>query len=166
MAATKGRGKFPPVRTFKGGLDYSTNSIYHDMQHAQSWSEPSEAHVAGLIVVCVCVCVCRSHVGEDCDKVDISELTWEQKEQVLKLLFFKMNASTADSAPSKPLPSLQAPATPTPSSITRSPQPPPPPNTGSPGVFLTQAIPPTSTTTSRPQPPTHAHRMVVSSKAA
>lgn len=44
----------------------------------------------------------RLRVGEDGGKVDISDLTWEQKEQILKLLFSKMNQSAMSSK--KPLP--------------------------------------------------------------
>lgn len=36
--------------------------------------------------------------------MDISELTWEQKEQVLKLLFYKLNTSGA--TPTKSLPPI------------------------------------------------------------
>ncbi len=37
LAATRGRGVFPPVKTFQPGLDSSTNSVYHTMEQAQSW---------------------------------------------------------------------------------------------------------------------------------
>ena len=37
LSATRGRGRFPQVRTFKAGLGSSTNSVYQDMEQAQSW---------------------------------------------------------------------------------------------------------------------------------
>ena len=37
------------------------------------------------------------------EKVDISELTWEQREQVLRLLFSKINEATPTAKP-RPLP--------------------------------------------------------------
>ncbi|XP_068436369.1 basal body-orientation factor 1 [Clinocottus analis] len=64
--ATAGRLKFPPIRTFHKG-PHSTNSVYSDMEVAASWT-----HQPG-------------------SKVEIADLTWEQKEQVLRLLFAKMN---------------------------------------------------------------------------
>ncbi|XP_017267901.1 basal body-orientation factor 1 [Kryptolebias marmoratus] len=64
--ATAGKIKFPPIRTFNKNPN-STNSVYADMEAAAKWpySPGSE--------------------------VQISDLTWEQKEQVLSLLFAKMN---------------------------------------------------------------------------
>ena len=41
--------------------------------------------------------------------VDISELTWEQREQVLRLLFSKMNATHPPARPHTSLPQLPAP---------------------------------------------------------
>nr|XP_061798740.1 basal body-orientation factor 1-like [Nerophis lumbriciformis] len=64
--ATAGRMKFPPIRTFQN-TPHSTNSVYSDMEEATKWMP-----VPG-------------------SKVEISDLTWEQKEQVLRLLFAKMN---------------------------------------------------------------------------
>nr|XP_020446435.1 basal body-orientation factor 1 [Monopterus albus] len=64
--ATAGRLKFPPIRTFHKS-PHSTNSVYSDMDAAAMWT-----HRLG-------------------SKVEISDLTWEQKEQVLRLLFAKMN---------------------------------------------------------------------------
>ncbi|AWP16563.1 putative basal body-orientation factor 1 [Scophthalmus maximus] len=64
--ATAGKLKFPPIRTFQKG-PHSTNSVYSDMEAAATWT-----HQPG-------------------SKVEISDLTWEQKEQVLRLLFAKMN---------------------------------------------------------------------------
>ncbi|XP_072220908.1 basal body-orientation factor 1-like [Leuresthes tenuis] len=64
--ATAGKIKFPPIRTFHKNI-YSTNSVYSDMEAASEWSHPSGT------------------------EVQLSDLTWEQKEQVLSLLFAKMN---------------------------------------------------------------------------
>ncbi len=35
--AAQGRSKFPPVRTFKPGMEKSTNSVYQDMEQAEKW---------------------------------------------------------------------------------------------------------------------------------
>ncbi|XP_063353764.1 basal body-orientation factor 1 [Pelmatolapia mariae] len=64
--ATAGKIKFPPIRTFHKTA-HSTNSVYSDMEAAATWTDQPG--------------------GE----VEISDLTWEQKEQVLRLLFAKMN---------------------------------------------------------------------------
>ncbi|XP_047467049.1 basal body-orientation factor 1-like [Mugil cephalus] len=64
--ATAGKIKFPPIRTFHKS-PHSTNSVYSDMEAAETWN----------------------HLPDS--KVQISDLTWEQKEQVLRLLFAKMN---------------------------------------------------------------------------
>uniref|UniRef100_A0A3P8U7C5 Basal body orientation factor 1b n=1 Tax=Amphiprion percula TaxID=161767 RepID=A0A3P8U7C5_AMPPE len=64
--ATAGKIKFPPIRTFHKS-PHSTNSVYSDMEAAVTWTHPPDS------------------------KVQISDLTWEQKEQVLRLLFAKMN---------------------------------------------------------------------------
>ncbi|XP_029349310.1 basal body-orientation factor 1-like [Echeneis naucrates] len=64
--ATAGKLKFPPIRTFHKS-PHSTNSVYSDMEAAATWEYKPGS------------------------KVDISELTWEQREQVLRLLFAKMN---------------------------------------------------------------------------
>ncbi|XP_061552908.1 basal body-orientation factor 1-like [Phycodurus eques] len=65
--ASAGRIKFPPIHTFQNTL-HSTNSVYSDIEKAARWM-----HQPG-------------------SKVEISDLTWEQKEQVLRLLFAKMNS--------------------------------------------------------------------------
>ncbi|KAM9842954.1 basal body-orientation factor 1 [Aulostomus maculatus] len=70
--ATSGKLKFPPIRTFHQSPQ-STNSVYADMEAAAKW-----VHQPG-------------------SKVEISDLTWEQKEQVLRLLFAKMNGQKASS---------------------------------------------------------------------
>ncbi|KAK2826112.1 hypothetical protein Q5P01_020326 [Channa striata] len=64
--ATAGKLKFPPIRTFHKS-PHSTNSVFSDMEAAATWT-----HRPG-------------------SKVEMSDLTWEQKEQVLRLLFAKMN---------------------------------------------------------------------------
>ncbi|XP_044231953.1 basal body-orientation factor 1-like [Thunnus albacares] len=71
--ATAGRLKFPPIRNFHNS-PHSTNSVYSDMEAAARWT-----HRPG-------------------SKVEISDLTWEQKEQVLRLLFAKMNGQMARNA--------------------------------------------------------------------
>uniref|UniRef100_A0A8C5ENF5 Si:ch211-243o19.4 n=1 Tax=Gouania willdenowi TaxID=441366 RepID=A0A8C5ENF5_GOUWI len=63
--ATEGKIKFPPIRTFHKS-PHSTNSVYSDMDAAATPYPPGK-------------------------EVEISDLTWEQKEQVLWLLFGKMN---------------------------------------------------------------------------
>ncbi|XP_026881286.2 basal body-orientation factor 1 isoform X2 [Electrophorus electricus] len=64
--ARLGRNEYPRIRTFNK-VPHSTNSVYTDLEEAEKWS-----NLPSL-------------------KVDISELTWEQKERVLRLLFAKMN---------------------------------------------------------------------------
>ncbi|XP_006815796.1 basal body-orientation factor 1-like [Saccoglossus kowalevskii] len=67
LDAHAGKGSFPKIRTFNKS-ENSTNNVYSDLQAAESW-----AGIAG--------------------QVDISELTWEQKEKVIRLLFAKMNGA-------------------------------------------------------------------------
>ncbi|XP_003389088.1 PREDICTED: basal body-orientation factor 1-like [Amphimedon queenslandica] len=90
IEAVQGKRRFPPVRTFHPSLT-STNSIYHDMILAEQWDGVNEG-------------------------VDIGDLTWEQKEQVLRLLFAKINSKeklkTSDTTsslalPPPPVPSLE-----------------------------------------------------------
>uniref|UniRef100_A0A3P9P0L4 Basal body orientation factor 1 n=1 Tax=Poecilia reticulata TaxID=8081 RepID=A0A3P9P0L4_POERE len=69
--ATAGMMKFPPIRT----VNRSPNYLYADMEAVAQWSHP--------------------HNGE----VNMSHLTWEQKEKVLSLLFAKMNGQTERSPP-------------------------------------------------------------------
>ncbi|XP_072313877.1 basal body-orientation factor 1-like [Eucyclogobius newberryi] len=64
--ADGGKIKFPPIRNFHK-IPHSTNSVYSDMEAAAKWT-----HRPG-------------------SKVEISDLTWEQKEHVLRHLFAKMN---------------------------------------------------------------------------
>ena len=65
LAAHAGHAKYPKIRTFRS-LRSSTNSIFSDMKEAERWD--------GLDAF-----------------VDIGDLTWEQREKVLRLLFAKMN---------------------------------------------------------------------------
>ncbi|XP_019374386.1 PREDICTED: basal body-orientation factor 1 isoform X1 [Gavialis gangeticus] len=67
MAAFAGKEEYPNIRTFKGHLN-STNYMYSDPWEAEKWTDTQ------------------------LEKVDISELTWEQKECVLRALFAKINA--------------------------------------------------------------------------
>ncbi|KAG7275432.1 hypothetical protein CRUP_033165 [Coryphaenoides rupestris] len=64
--ARAGKQQYPLVRTFHKN-PHSTNCVYSDMEEAQKW-----AHVQS-------------------NQVDIADLTWEQKEKVLRLLFARMN---------------------------------------------------------------------------
>ncbi|XP_037550854.1 basal body-orientation factor 1-like [Nematolebias whitei] len=64
--ATAGKIKFPPIRTFNKNPN-STSSVYADMEATAKWPYPAGS------------------------EVHVSDLTWEQKEQVLSLLFAKMN---------------------------------------------------------------------------
>ncbi|KAF1520028.1 Basal body-orientation factor 1, partial [Eudyptes sclateri] len=70
MEACAGKEEFPKIKTFKSNIN-STNSVYRDLEEAEKcyWAKIQF------------------------EKVDISELTWEQKERVLRLLFAKMNGT-------------------------------------------------------------------------
>ncbi|KFQ58064.1 Coiled-coil domain-containing protein 176, partial [Pelecanus crispus] len=68
MEACAGKEEFPKIKTFKSNTN-STNSVYRDLEEAEK--------------------CCWEKI--QFEKVDISELTWEQKERVLRLLFAKMN---------------------------------------------------------------------------
>ncbi|XP_044629911.2 basal body-orientation factor 1 isoform X2 [Equus asinus] len=63
--ACAGRTEYPKIRTFDG-REHSTNSVNQDLMEAEKWTD-----IQG--------------------NVDIRDLTWEQKEKVLRLLFAKMN---------------------------------------------------------------------------
>ena len=65
LAAHSGRGDYPKIRTFNQ-WNTSTNSVFNDLKEAETWTGLEE-------------------------KVDISDLTWEQRERVLRLLFAKLN---------------------------------------------------------------------------
>ncbi|XP_064368403.1 basal body-orientation factor 1 isoform X2 [Dromaius novaehollandiae] len=86
MDACAGKEEFPKIKTFKSNIN-STNSVYKDLEEAEkcNWEKIQF------------------------EKVDISELTWEQKERVLRLLFAKMNGTnlwkySKDLATSAPAP--------------------------------------------------------------
>ncbi|XP_055989983.1 basal body-orientation factor 1 isoform X2 [Sorex fumeus] len=63
--ACAGRSEYPKIRTFNGKM-HSSNSVNQDLVEAEKW-----INIQG--------------------DVDIGDLTWEQKEKVLRLLFAKMN---------------------------------------------------------------------------
>ena len=65
LAAHAGKSDYPKIRTFLP-LETSTNCIYDDMKEAEKWSGIES-------------------------KIDIKDLTWEQREKVLRLLFAKLN---------------------------------------------------------------------------
>ncbi|XP_071833774.1 basal body-orientation factor 1-like [Apostichopus japonicus] len=67
LEAHRGRNQYPKIRNFQQS-ETSTNNVHDDIKAAESWSGMGH-------------------------KVDISELTWEQRERVLRLLFAKMNGS-------------------------------------------------------------------------
>lgn len=77
--ACAGKTQYPRIRTFDG-REQSTNSVNQDLTEAEKWPTTQE-------------------------NVDIRDLTWEQKEKVLRLLFAKMNgfAARKHSQSSKPL---------------------------------------------------------------
>ncbi|NXK54397.1 BBOF1 factor, partial [Chauna torquata] len=70
MEACAGTEEFPKIKTFKSNIN-STNSVYGDLEEAEKCYREKVQF----------------------EKVDISELTWEQKERVLRLLFAKMNGT-------------------------------------------------------------------------
>jgi len=65
-AAASGRAEPPSVKTFGKSTHFSTNNVTKDLQAAEDWSGVSLS-------------------------TDIEDLTWEQKEKVIRLLFAKMN---------------------------------------------------------------------------
>uniref|UniRef100_A0A8C5R5D7 Basal body-orientation factor 1 n=1 Tax=Leptobrachium leishanense TaxID=445787 RepID=A0A8C5R5D7_9ANUR len=64
--AALGKEQYPKIRTFHN-KEHSTNDVNQDLQDADKWN-----HLQAR-------------------KVDIGDLTWEEKERVLRLLFAKMN---------------------------------------------------------------------------
>ncbi|XP_036061723.1 basal body-orientation factor 1 isoform X2 [Onychomys torridus] len=67
--ACAGRTEYPRIRTFDG-KEHSTNSVNQDLMEAEKWPITQK-------------------------NVDIGDLTWEQKEKVLRLLFARMNGFAA-----------------------------------------------------------------------
>ncbi|XP_005986625.2 basal body-orientation factor 1 [Latimeria chalumnae] len=86
IEATAGKEEYPKVRTFIKN-ENSTNSVHRDLEEAEKWTNIKTG------------------------KIDISELTWEQKEKVLRLLFAKMNGLRLRKQ--NPKQSSSAPASPT-----------------------------------------------------
>ncbi len=70
LAAHAGKAEYPKIRNFLP-IENSTNSVFTDMKEADNFN--------GL--------------G---GKVDIADLTWEQRERVLRLLFAKLNGLKSD----------------------------------------------------------------------
>ncbi|NXS56501.1 BBOF1 factor, partial [Brachypteracias leptosomus] len=70
VEACSGKEEFPQIKTFKSNIN-STNSVDRDLEEAEKCYREKIQF----------------------EKVDISELTWEQKERVLRLLFAKMNGT-------------------------------------------------------------------------
>ena len=56
----------------------------------------------GVYIKSFSLSVCRDGIGSRAGGVDISDLTWEQKEQCLRLLFAKMNRHKTASSAKKP----------------------------------------------------------------
>ncbi|CAG5121059.1 unnamed protein product, partial [Candidula unifasciata] len=69
LAAHASREAYPKIRTFTQ-MEQSTNSVYNDIEAAEILYDVKR-------------------------KVDIRDLTWEQKEKVLQYLFARMNMSTS-----------------------------------------------------------------------
>lgn len=84
IEAHTGRAQYPRVRTFKPS-DSSTNNVFDDLKEAERWT------------------------GME-GKIDVGDLTWEQRERVLRMLFAKMNGhKDKKSSRRKPVPSLEGP---------------------------------------------------------
>lgn len=84
LKAFTGKGDYPRIRTFNKA-DQSTNSVYKDLEAAETLYDIS-------------------------GNVDISDLTWEQKERILRYLFARMNGSKkreGNSLSAPPLPSIE-----------------------------------------------------------
>ncbi len=72
IAAHLGQIEYPKIRTFSKKFEAnSTNSVFKDLEQAEKWYDVNEL-------------------------ADIDELTWEQKEQVLRELFARMNGAKTD----------------------------------------------------------------------
>ncbi len=66
LAAHMGQVEYPKIRTFTKKFDaFSTNNVFKDLEQAEKWHDIN-------------------------DLVDLADLTWEQKEQVLRELFARM----------------------------------------------------------------------------
>lgn len=75
LDAQKGKAPFPRTRTFRK-LGHSTNSVYSDLEEAERFDTIDEQH-------------------------DVSDLTWEQKEKVLRILFADINGQVNKRNPKK-----------------------------------------------------------------
>jgi len=93
-AAANGKAPLPPVKTFGANTTNSTNTVLKDLQAAENWQYVTAS-------------------------TDISELTWEQKEKVIRLLFAKLNGVAKEKKAPGPLPELQPVRAPTQSDIMR-----------------------------------------------
>jgi len=87
LAAHTGKASFPKVRNFVETTK-STNSVFSDLKVAEDWN----------------------HLNST---VDIADLTWEQRERVLRLLFAKMNGAKQETRSKKlhghkPLPPIES----------------------------------------------------------
>ena len=80
VQAHAGRSEYPKVRTFRQ-LKNSTNSVFTDLREAEKWDGLLLSDTSGG----------SGLTGGVGGIVDLTELTWEQREQVLRLLFAKMN---------------------------------------------------------------------------
>ncbi|PAA86633.1 hypothetical protein BOX15_Mlig008616g2 [Macrostomum lignano] len=84
LEAHAGKADYPPVRTFQKS-DHSTNNVYTDLSAAEKFFQTG-------------------------GRIDISELTWEQKEKVIRFLFARMNGTRApprQQQPQQPQPQSQ-----------------------------------------------------------
>lgn len=78
LEAQKGKAPFPRTRTFRK-LPHSTNSVYSDLEEAERFDTIDEYQ-------------------------NISDLTWEQKEKVLRVLFAEMNGKIKKKSDKSPVP--------------------------------------------------------------
>ncbi|XP_078590461.1 basal body-orientation factor 1-like isoform X2 [Branchiostoma floridae x Branchiostoma japonicum] len=113
MAAHAGHGDFPRVRTFNK-MDGSTNTVYSDLEEAERWTG-----VGG--------------------KVDLADLTWEQKEKVLRMLFAKMNGTREANRRPPAVPPIRTKTQPTLSITQKGERPGPPVDDLGDSTFLTTA---------------------------
>lgn len=81
IEAHGGRAEYPKIRTFRFNKN-STNTVYSDLNEAERWD------------------------GVD-STFDLSELTWEQRERVLRLMFAKMNGCKTPKMSKSSLPPIK-----------------------------------------------------------
>jgi hypothetical protein len=70
IAAHLGQIEYPKVRTFSKS-PHSTNNVFKDLEQAEKWLDINKL-------------------------IDLNDLTWEQREQVLRELFARMNGTKRD----------------------------------------------------------------------